>query len=230
MTCNEVVTYYAPVPGLWSEESQRSLIEIWKKSWEKYGWVATVLGEADVRTHPRFDFFYEHFSAKPSEYGVAYCNACWLRWLAAAHYAGPRSGHIMLTDYDVINHGFEPQKIDPYKLMVLCDEPPASVFMGAVIGPAQNFLDMAELFVSWQPDENDFNHHANCYHQDDLTMLVRMFDSKTRPKPDWMVKVPGSALFDYSSWRTSKLVHYGFAMKARGFWPKHEWIEKLRPI
>ena len=230
MTCNEVVTYYENVPGLWSNESQQALISIWRQSWEKYGWKATVLTENDVRTHPRFDFFNEHFRAKPTEYGVDYTTACFMRWLAAAHYAGPRSGHIMLTDYDVINHGFEPQQIDPYKLMILCDEPPASVFMGAVIGPAQNFLDMAELFASWGPDELDFNHHANCYHQDDLTMLVRMFESKTRPKPEWFIKVPGCALFDYSSWRTSKLVHYGFEMKARKFWPKCDFVGKIRAI
>lgn len=230
MICKDVVTYYVDVPGLWGNETQRALIALWKKSWEKYGWTATVLEEADVKSHPRFEFFNEHFRAKPTEYGVPYTTACFMRWLAAHHYAAPRTGAIMLTDYDVVNHGFEPVEVEPGKMKLFCDEPPTSVFMGAVLGSAQHFLDMAELFASWAPDEHDWNHHAQCYHQDDLSMLVRMFESKTRPKPDFFVKVPGCALFDYSSWRTSKLVHYGYAMRQAGYWPKHEFIEKLRSI
>jgi hypothetical protein len=226
--CKNVVTYYVPVPGLWSDESQRALIAKWKLSWEKYGWTATVLSEADVRTHPRFDFFNDHFRAKPTEYGVEYTTASFMRWLAAAHYSNLRDGYIMLTDYDVMNHGLEPIEPDPLHRKIFCDEPPSSIFMGVVAGTAQNFLDMAELFAAWKPDELDYNHHAKCYHQDDLSMLVRMFESRTRPKPDWLIKVPGCALFDYSSWRTSKLVHYGYAMKQAGYWPKADYVGNIR--
>lgn len=229
MICNEVVTYYVPVPGLWSDESQQKLIAIWKHSWEKYGWKATVLTDRDVHTHPRFAFFDEHFRAKPTEYGVEYTTACFIRWLAAAHYAAPRTGQVMLTDYDVINHGFVPIE-STEELRIFCDEPPASVFMGAVLGKAQHFLDMAELFAAWKPDDLDWNHNAQCFHQDDLSMLVRMFETGSRPKPDWFIKVPGCALFDYGSWRTSPLVHYGFAMKARKFWPKCDFVGKIRAI
>lgn len=228
MLCKDVVCYYVQVPGLWSDDSQRALIELWRKSWRKYGWTATVLTEADVRTHPRFDFFNEHFRAKPTEYGVEYTTAAFMRWLAAAHYAAPRSGWVFLSDYDVMNHGLEPVEVEEGKMKVHCDEPPASVFMGAVLGCAQHFLDIAELFAAWAPDELDFNYRANCFHQDDLSMLARMFETKTRPKPEWFVKVPGCALFDYSSWRTSKLVHYAYAMKQLGYWPKCDFVGKLR--
>lgn len=228
--CNQVVTYYVPVEGLWSDESQRELISIWQKSWSKYGWTATVLTEADITTHPRFGFFNEQFKSKPSEYQITYTSACFLRWLAASHYAQPRCESIMLVDYDVINYGFEPFEFQPGQMRILCDEPPPSIFMGAVIGSHQHFLDMAELFAAWKPDELDFNHSAGCLHQDDLSMLVRMFESKTRPKPEWLIKVPGCALYDYSAWRTSKLVHYGYAMMQAGHWPKFTWIPRLRSI
>lgn len=227
---NQVVTYYEEIPGLWSNESQLALIELWRESWTKAGWVCTVLKEADVKTHSRFDFFFEHFNSKPSEYGNAYTNACWLRWLAAAHYGNLRGFDVMLTDYDVLNVGFEPREIYPNEMTIFCDEPPGSVFMGAVLGSPQHFLDMAELFVSFVPDELDYNHHAKMMHQDDLSMLMRMFDTKTRPKPEWLVKRPGCALFDYQSWRSSKLVHFGYAMKQLGYWPKHEWVRRLRPF
>jgi hypothetical protein len=225
---DQVVTYYVPVEGLWSVESQRALIEVWSRSWEKAGWTATVLTEADVASHPRFAFFKEHFDAKPTEYGVQYTSACFMRWLAAAHYGSLRSDGIMLVDYDVVNYGFEPQELRPNEMTIFCDEPPATVFMGAVLGRPQHFLDMAELFAAAKPGEHDWNTHAKLFHQDDLHLLMRMFENKTLDKPEWLVKLPGCALFDYQSWRTSKLVHFGYACKQLGYWPKHEFIEKLR--
>lgn len=228
MSCNTVVTYYTPVPGLWSTDSQWALIDVWRRSWVKAGWDPVVMMPSDVMTHPRYAFFKEHFEAKPTEYGVEYTSACFMRWLAAAHYGALRGLNVMLTDYDVINYGFEPQKVRPEELTIFCDEPPATVFMGAVLGKPQHFLDMAELFAAAKPDQHDWNHHAQMFHQDDLSLLMRMFETKTLAKPDFLVKRPGCALFDYQSWRSSKLVHYGFAMKAMGYWPKHEHIEKLR--
>lgn len=225
---NQVVTYYVPVEGLWSDESQRALIEVWRRSWEKAGWVATVLTEADVVTHPRFEFFKLHFDSKPSEYGVTYTSACFLRWLAASHYGALRGFNLVLTDYDVINYGFEPQEVRPNEMTIFCDEPPASVFMGAVLGTPQHFLDIAEIFAASKPDVHDWNEHAKMMHQDDLTLLHRMFDTNTKTKPEWLIKRPGCALFDHPSWGYSKLVHYGYAMRSAGHWPKHEHIERLR--
>lgn len=226
--CNTAVTYFTPIPELWAPDSQWNLIEVWRRSWRKAGWNTVVLQEADVESHPRFKFFNEQFEAKPTEYGIPYTKSCFLRWLGAAHYGELRGLDIMLVDYDVINYGFEPQNVRPNEMTIFCDEPPATIFMGAVLAKPQHFLDMAELFVAAKPDQNDWNHHANLYHQDDLSLLCRMFESKTLVKPEWLVKRPGCALFDYSAWRTSKLVHYGFAMKQLNYWPKHEFIEKLR--
>lgn len=225
---NQVITFFVPVEGLWSVESQEALIDVWRRSWKKAGWEPTVLTTADIVTHPRFSFFKAHFDAKPTEYGVAYTSACFQRWLAAAHYGNLTGYNIMLTDYDVINYGFAPQDVRPNEMTIFCDEPPATVFMGAVLGTPQHFLDMAELFAAAKPDEHDWNHHAQMFHQDDLSLLMRMFETKTLSKPDWLVKRPGCALFDYQSWRSSKLVHYGYAMRALGHWPKHEHIERLR--
>lgn len=228
MITNQVVTYYEQVPGLWSDESQIALINVWKRSWRKAGWEPTVLCEADIKTHPRYAFFKEHIDAKPSEYGPDYRNAVFLRWLAASFYGELRGFDLMLVDYDCVNYGFEPQEVRPNEMTIFCDEPPASVFMGAVLGSPIHFRDMMEIFVAAKPDQYDWNAHAKMYHQDDLSLLSRMFESKTLAKPSWLVKRPGCALFDYHSWRTSKLVHYGYAMKALGYWPKDAFIETLR--
>ena len=228
MICKTAVTYYVDVPGLWSRESQHKLIDVWRRSWQKSGWDTVVLTEADVASHPRYAFFKEHFDAKPSEYGIPYTTACFMRYLAASHYGSLRGLGILLLDYDVISYGFEPQEIRPNEMTIFCDEPPVSVFCGAIMGKPHHFLDMAELFAAAKPDQFDWNCHAKMFHQDDLALISRMLDTKTLPKPDFLVKRPGCALYDFQSYRTSKMVHFGYAMHQQGFAPKHEHIEKIR--
>ncbi len=229
--CSEVVCYYDEVPSLWAVDTQRRLIDLWQQSWQNHGWTATVLTEADVKTHSRYGFFRDNFRAKPSEYPADYTYACFMRWLCASHYAKPRGGTVVLSDYDVINYGRRPMEIIPGNLRLMCDPPPPTIFMGVVIGGWQHFLDIAELFAAWTPDEKDFNRNANCYHQDDLSMLERMFEHKTRPRPDWFTRVPGCALFGFGDgWKSANLVHFGYEVKKTGLWPKHSAIQQLRPF
>lgn len=221
-----VYTYYEVVPGLWSEDSQRKLIEIWKKSWRNHGWNPIVLNEKFVSTHPRYRFFKEHFWALPTEYGHDYEGACFLRWLAVAHAGGG-----MMTDYDVINYGFKPRDVSQSTMTLFTDGPPVS--MGAVLGCKQHFLDMCELFAAWVPDDEDINRGSKTYnghHCSDMTYFIRMFDKKTKPKPEWLVKEGGIATFPNPGWDKSPLTHYCYAMHAAGYWPKHLWIEKIRPL
>ena len=171
----KVVTYYTPVPGLWSDQSQRELIKIWGRSWTKAGWETVLINEDDIRSHPRYEFFREQFYAKPTAYPIEYTSACFLRWFGA-YVIGERVNEpVMLADYDVINYGFPPRPPEQGLMEILCDDPAASIYMGAVLGTPQHFLDMAELFASWKADELDFAHNSNIYHQDDLSMLARMF-------------------------------------------------------
>lgn len=220
-----VFTYFMPVPGLYSTDSQYRLIDVWRRSWAKAGWNPRVLDESFVKGHPRYNFFKSRYWALPTEYGNEYCGACFFRWLAVA-----MAGGGMLTDYDVINYGFEPRDPEEREMIIYCDDPPPTIFMGAVLGTANQFETMAQIFADWNPDKFDWNDHAKLMHCDDLSMLVRMFETKTYPKPEWLVKKPGCGLYDFSPWKTSKLVHYGYAMHAAGLWPKHAHIENLRPF
>lgn len=226
--CNTVVTYFSPVPDLYDPSTQWALIDVWRRSWSKAGWTPVVLTENDIRSYARFNFFDEIFSAKPTEYGQPYTKSCFLRYVAAFHYGSLRGIPVLLSDYDVINFGLEPQEVRPNEMTFFCDEPPVSIFCGAVLGIPQHFLDMAECFAAAAPCQFDWNAHANCFHQDDLSLVARMVETKTLPRPQFLVKRPGCALFDWPSWRTSKLVHFGYAMKQLGYFPKHEHIEKLR--
>lgn len=234
---SNVFTYFMPVPGLYDINSQYKLIDVWRRSWKKAGWNPIVLDESTTRRHPRYEFFKSRYWALPTEYGHDYCGACFFRWLAVAVAGGG-----MLADYDVINYGFEPRKPGD-KMRLYCEPLPRPVFMGAVLGTAQQFETMAQIFADWGPDEFDWNKNAKpapMMHCDDLSMLIRMFISGTYPKPEWFVRDTGCGLFSHptsgrpdwpsEAWRTTKLVHYGYRMKAAGFWPKHKHIEKLRPF
>lgn len=224
----KVFTYYMPVPGLWSDESQKSLLDVWARSWRKQGWDPIVLTEDHAKTHPSYPTFKDRFWSLPTEYGHDYEGACFMRWLAVA-----QAGGGMMTDYDVINYGFKPYHQPMTRMTIYANSPPKGIFMGCVAGRREYFQDMANIFAAWLPDQYDLNTTSatySGYHCSDLTMLERMFDSKTYPKPDWFERQPGCALFDYPDWKTEKLVHYGYAMRAAGYWPKCDHIEKIRPF
>lgn len=223
-------TYYMPV-GLYDDESQRRLIDVWARSWEKHGWEPIVLNEGDARQHPMWERFNQRVSSLPSEYGPLYDRACFIRWLAmAAQEAGTHGGGIML-DYDVINYGLSPREPDPNKMVVFCEHPPIPVDLGAVLGTREHYQKMCEIIANWTPDKNDWNDSSTYhgYHCSDLSLLVRMFEHKNFPKPEWLQKECGvQGRFPRESFKTAPLVHYGFDMKHAGFWPKYQWIEKLR--
>jgi hypothetical protein len=230
MKVNHVVTYYDPVENLWTHESQIKLIDVWRRSWEKAGWTATVLSQGNVKCHPRFHFFNDHCQAKPTEYPRVYTVACFMRWLAAAHFGNQHGRDVMMTDYDVINYGFPPQEIENDEMTIFKDSPPPRLFMGSVLGSPQHFTDIMELFVAAKPCELDFIPRINMHHQDDLSLLLRMFETDSISKPDWLVVKPGCGLFPHPSWQTSPLVHYGYMMREAGYWPKCDHIEKIRPF
>jgi hypothetical protein len=175
--------------------------------------------------------FNQRVSSLPSEYGPLYDRACFIRWLAmAAQEAGTHGGGIML-DYDVINYGLSPREPDPNKMVVFCEHPPIPVDLGAVLGTREHYQKMCEIIANWTPDKNDWNDSSTYhgYHCSDLSLLVRMFEHKNFPKPEWLQKECGvQGRFPRESFKTAPLVHYGFDMKHAGFWPKYQWIEKLR--
>ncbi len=218
-----VFTYYAPVPALYTEASQRALISVWARSWERAGWQPVVLEEKIFKRTPRYAGLKKKFLAHPTEYGDEYTLSCYMRWDAVAQYGGG-----MLVDYDVINYGFEPRRPTDERMILFCDEPPAGVFMGAVLGTRRRFEQMVDIFSNWKIKPEDSGARANWWYYNDMMMLDLLFTAPHHNKPAWLVKENGCALFDYEPWKTSRLVHYGYQMHATGHWPKHEHIERLR--
>lgn len=220
-----VYTYYMPVPELYDEGSQRALIDVWARSWRKQGWNPIVMDETWVFKHPRYREFKKKFFELPTEYGHNYEGACFMRWAAVS-----AAGGGMMTDYDVINYGFPPQAPDPTKMKIFADNPPEEIFLGMVLAPVSLFEGMCQLFASWEVCQNDWNASAKLFHCSDLSLLHRMYLRKDYPVPGWLERVPGCGLYTRPSWKTAPAVHYGYEMKHAGHWPKHAWIEKLRPF
>lgn len=219
-----VFTYYSSIPGLYSEDSQWKLIDVWARSWDKAGWNPVVLNEKHLPEATR-NLIREKFLAHPTEYGDDYTLACYARWFVVAHQGGG-----MLTDYDVINYGFEPRHPPADRMIIFCDDPPPTVFMGAVLGTREHFEKICKRFLEWEFKPEDTGAQANWWYYNDLMMLERLFETKHHDKPAWFVKENGCALFDYPSCRDARLVHYGYRMHDFGYWPKYQWIEKIRPF
>lgn len=222
-----VYTYYKQVPGLWSDDSQRKLLDVWARSWTKAGWNPVILGEEDAQKHPRYEELKGRYWNLPSPYGHDYDGGCFLRWAAVA-----AAGGGLMVDYDVINYDFSPRPTSSHHMLVFSNKTPQHsfmgisecVFMGVVLGPQRYYEHMVQEFFNWRshPIDNEY-----C---SDLTCLTRMFHTDTWPCPGWLHRVPGCALFDNSGWKTAPLVHYAFKMHALGYWPKCDHIEKLRPF
>ena len=215
--------------GLYDEDSQRKLIDVWERSWRKSGYEPIVLNEGDAKQHPMYDRFNENVSKLPSEYGPNYDRACFMRWLAMA--AQPDGG--LMLDYDVISYGFPLLTPDPKTMQIFCEEPPVPIDMGAVLGTKQHYEDMSHIFANWTPDRGDWNDSSTYhgYHCSDLSLLVRMFEHQNYPRPSWIQKTFGySGRFPRPSYKTARAVHYGYDMKLAGHWPKWAHIERLRPF
>lgn len=226
----KVYTYYMPVPELWPESTQWDLLNIWRRSWERLGWEPVVLNEDFLRgSVADFDKIKAKIWALPTEYGHNYEGACFLRWLAVAVAGGG-----LMTDYDSINYSFFPCNPDPNKMEIVCEPEPAPVALGVVQGTKEHFQKMFDIFVNWEPHpKHDFNPNAKpqpMLHVSDLSILHRMMIHRNYPKPGWLGRRPGCVGWGHPLWEKASIVHFGYEMKAKGFWPKCEHIERERPF
>jgi hypothetical protein len=235
------IVYYMPLP-LYSEESQRKLIDLWRRSWEKQGWDTAVLNEANAREWPGFDKLNENVSRLPSEYSTGFDKQCFLRWAAAA---AQKDDVLALCDYDVINYGFAPLPPLPREgplrealasragMLVCSEDPPQPVDMGCIISTPARFAEIAQMFADWKVGPGDWNDSATYhgYHVSDASIFTRMFEHKNCPKPEWLVKHFGvMGRWPRPIAKNSKIVHYGYDLIAAGMSPKHAHIENIRPL
>lgn len=96
-------------------DNQKELVSLWKRSWEKQGFIPIVLSSDDAKKNPYYEEFviklksiHKEITGKElQEYGLS----CYLRWLAYANQN--EVDCFLMSDYDVINKNF---KIDDIKI------------------------------------------------------------------------------------------------------------------
>lgn len=200
----KVYTYYEDI----NFQHQTKLLALWKRSWEKHGFEAIVLGRMDAEKHPYFSEFeaklhelHQLISNKPlGRYGLS----CWLRWLA---YSAQVEEKFYVCDYDVINHNFYPTQ--PENDLCLLDGDCPCIASGS---PSQ-FYDLCLKFVE-TPNQNmeKFSqlyreHNFVHYHDQEFFSIClkqnRDFIKATR-KREVFFGIPGEGEF----WK-KQLVHYG---------------------
>lgn len=212
--------YHVRVPG---KDSELALIDVWRRSWTKAGWLPVVLNESHAQRHPRFHYYRDKFWALPTVNNHEYEVACFMRWVAMAHLGGG-----LLTDYDVINYGFGPRPPDSQRLTVIASNA-GTMCPGCVLGTGAHFQRMADIFSEWVPDARDVDNYqsAGRPHCSDMTILDRVFNSD--PKPDWIAGEGGNIFWNDAGWQTSKLVHFCHRVEA-AHGPRSKCIERLRPF
>lgn len=204
----KVFTFYSPVEGK-KENEELALIQLWKRSWEALGWEPTVLNYESLNFDDELNALVRKFKKLPSinRYNLDYW--CYLRWVAVAQQGGG-----FMCDYDVINYGFAPREIGPlttYDRYVPCLVSGTSAeFMRAVGWFANQKVGFFSRFVA----------HA---HTSDMLIL----------KDHQSEFIQGSECVEYglSGWETAPTVHFcNRVMKPSDFMPRHEHIERLRPL
>ena len=90
-------------------KNQHELLCLWKRSWQAHGFSPIVLCKTHCESHPYYHFFISELQKFSIEITQAPLNtyglACWSRWLA---YATQPDENFYVSDYDVINHNFNP--------------------------------------------------------------------------------------------------------------------------
>ena len=138
----KIYTYYENI----NFKNQDELVTLWRESWKNQGFEPIVLTENDAKKSDFYEEFvvkinklHKEITEKPlSEYGLR----CWLRWLA---YSTQPEEKFFVSDYDVINHNFNPtEPIDTLHLMDDCCPCFASGTPSQFLNLCKKFIDVTE--------------------------------------------------------------------------------------
>lgn len=166
MITNKILyTYYEPISKIEQSRSysQKDLINICQKSWEKYGWTLKILSEKDASSNSYYEEYKAIISTLPSVNFEHYDYHCFMRWLAMAEIGGG-----MMIDYDVMNCGQEDTDfIKNNKLTVYQGHVPC-----VVTGSAENYFETSVAFSTLKNNNNCIGQINNAKHTSDMYMLA----------------------------------------------------------
>jgi hypothetical protein len=201
----KIHTYHADVAGMIDSPK---LIELWKTSWERAGWVAVVLTKDDAMNHPQYNELVDHYHANlPTINPKQYELACYERWLAMAWLGGG-----WLADSDVMNWSFFPNQPESNDLTIYNK---AGICPCLVHGGLNQYQMGVNIFLAHNGSALHPNHASDqdilCLHSDKI-------------KHSRIVHQYGEA-----GWENACLVHFN-NQSMTGKQPRHEWIPKIRPL
>ena len=203
-----IYTYFIPIPGK-SDNEEMALIRLWQESWRLQGWNPIILSEENLPKDKAFASMLRKFRRKPTTMkpGLSYSWFC--RWLAVAEQGGG-----FMCDYDVINYSFQPNE---FKNL--------TIYSGAVpclvSGSKDEFLRMCKIFAEYRFDWKD--RVGWWFDTSDMKIIMK--------RPGTYIPKFDCIEHGQPNWETAPTVHYSnFAMKPKGYMPRHEWIPKLRSL
>jgi hypothetical protein len=97
-------TFYQPkaVSDIWTQRDAE-ILKLWKRHWERAGWIPVILTLADAQMHPKYATLRSRMEKLPLGGNVEYDLNCYIRWLAMAAVGGG-----WMSDYDTVPLNFAP--------------------------------------------------------------------------------------------------------------------------
>jgi len=193
-----VYSFYEPLDEFSKiHQDQKTLIEIWKKSWRYYGWNPIIYGINECKLSEDYQSVYDACKKLPTVNIKKYELYCFLRWL----YMGEVGG--WYADTDMINYGFTPME---------CREKTATTSVAlhcASIHCSKNgYKKIINEFKKL--NENDPRHAMakNKKHFSDMLILesIRDIDIKLDIQKEYVNKIC----------RYAKVVHYPLGVLSNG--------------
>lgn len=142
MQHNKIYTYYDDLRWAF----QKDLLDIWTDNWKSMGFEPLIVRKEDAMSHDLYKYFDEslkkiHLKLYETSNINSYISSCWHRWLAYATIA-PSNESFYVSDYDVFNTGWYPQKTEE-KLHLMSDRCPC-----LASGTSLQFEELCHQFIS----------------------------------------------------------------------------------
>lgn len=211
-----VISYFNLIPDSEFSSDSQQLINLWKKSWEKYNWNPIVLDESHSKKNVLYDKlnidnpdanFYKTINSSNWKYH----RSCYCRLLAYCQYVR-ENGATLYADYDVMNYGFSPNILNYAKEnSYFCGER-AVVYLGKE-GAEQ--METAMLKFSTEEFKNDGS-SADVYVMERYTNIFTRVthNLETNEKAKWSYYYVGHSFAKNQD--ETPLVHYDGGCYSRG--------------
>lgn len=198
--CNTVYTYYHD----YDEESSGEHYEMiahWGRSWANRGWNPKVLTRQDAVKHPLFKEIDDRLRRLPTVNVLEYELACYHRWLAVA-----AAGGGFMSDYDVVNYGFKPRRIQSDLTVYESAYGTNDTTPSTVGGTSYGFLSAVMAFVCLDVNEVTISHDGRP-HTSDMVVI-----QKAAKRLNLVTVAPTVAQYGSEGWETAPLVHYAHSV------------------